>query len=165
MSDYQAASKRASYNNDMKLKQAESETWGGERTVFDFQPLLRVDPYEGSDTPCAYGQLVDQYYWENVPIDAATRKSHLDWVNNRELWSGTARYKQETIEFQPPSGWLGIRLPEPVPQSCSRAELTEYGPADFVTFVTEQRKKCGQPVLNPKEMAHVPSLNFAAYGF
>jgi hypothetical protein len=153
--------------NDARLRAAEEEAWGSQRTVFDFQPLLKVEGPNGNsgDTPCAYGQLADQYFWENMPIDAATRKSHLDWVNNRELWSGTARYKQETIEFNPPSGWLGIRPPEPVPQSCSFPMLTSYGPADFITFIPESRRKCGDPVMQPAEMAHVPRPNFAMFGF
>lgn len=150
---------------DDALRQAEKDAVGADRTVFDFEPLLRVDPFEGTDTPCSYGQLLDKYYWEDAPIDSQTRKSHLDWVNNRKEWSGTSRYKQETIELSIPSGWRGIRLPEPVPQSCDRAELTEYGPADLATFVTQQRRRCGDPVLAPKEMANVPALPFRSYGF
>ena len=150
---------------DAALREAEQEAINGGTTVFDVEPLLKVDPYNGQDTPCNYGSQVDKYYWEDSPITTQARQSHLDWVNNRKEWSGTARYKQETIEVSVPSGWQGIRLPEPVPQSCDRAELTEYGPADFATFVTEQRKKCGNPVLSASVMAHVPRLPFRAYGF
>lgn len=153
---------------DAALRKAEQETIGAERTIFDFEPLLRVDPFEGAhkgDTACAYGERLDKLYWEDAPIDAQARKSHSDWVNNRKEWSGTSRFKQETIEVSVPSGWRGIRLPEPVPQSCDRAELTEYGPADFAGFVTEQRKRCGAPVISATGMANVQRLPFKMFGF
>ena len=79
------------------------------------------------------------------------RKSHYEWVDNRRAWSGVSKYLQESIE--PVVNWRGIRLPEPTPQNCNRAELTEYGPADFTYFVTQQRLRTGDPVVNPKEMA------------
>lgn len=155
-------------NADAALKRAEMEAMGTDATIFDYEPLLQVEPYEGAsggDTPCNYGSQVDRRYWQDAPIDAQSRKSHLDWVNNRREWSGTARYKQEAIEVVVPSGWRGLRPPEPVPQSCDRGELTEYGPADFAEFVTSHRKKCDNPVLSARAMAHVPRLPFRAYGF
>ena len=110
--------------------------------------------------------------WDDMPIDAEIIKSHRTWVNNRRQWSGVSKYLQESIE--PTVNWIGIKPggigpPEPVPQSCSRAELTEYGPADFSQFITQERRRCGNPVVKPSEMDHSYQPggvgNFSMYGF
>ena len=121
------------------------------------------NPWEGHNGPCAYGERADKLLWEDMPIDPLITKSHRDWVANRQQWSATSTYLPESIE--PTLNWRGLRLPEPVPQSCARGELTEYGPADLNIFVTTQRRKCGNPVLAPQEQAHDFKLPFSAYGF
>ena len=75
---------------------------------------------------------MEDTYWNDMPIDSEIIKSHRAWVSNRRQWSGTSKYLQENIE--PTVDWIGIKPggigpPEPVPQNCARAQLTEYGPA------------------------------------
>ena len=155
-------SNRNSVAAEEALRAAETEATNG--TVWNMYPTF--DPgAHADDYPCGYGPQLDKLYWQDAPIDAQTRQSHLDWVNNRKQWSGTSSYLQESIEVVVPSGWIGLRTPEPVPQSCSRGEITEYGPADYAQFVTHERRTKGNPVLNPREMCHVKPLSFCAYGF
>jgi len=115
-----------------------------------------------------YGQEMEKLYWEDMPIDPEIVKSHKAWVDNRRQWSGTSKYLQESIE--PSVNWIGIKPggigpPEPVPQSCNNTQLTEYGPADFSVFVTQERRRCGNPVLNPAEMANEGARPYCMYGF
>lgn len=159
-----------SVKTDARLQEAERQNWGPSNsgTIKDIVPVLNIDPYEGRDGPCAYGQQTDNIYWEDMPIDSEIVKSHREWVSNRRQWSGVSKYLQESIE--PTPHWIGIKPggigpPEPVPQNCSRAELTEYGPADYEQFITSQRRRCGQPVTRPSEMAHEHALPFSFFGF
>ena len=161
---------RKSVKTDQKLKDAERQNWGpsSSGTIKDLNPIMNVDPWEGRDGSCAYGAEMDKIYWEDLPIDSEILKSHRQWVSNRGQWSGTSKYLQESIE--PTVDWRGIKPggrgpPEPIPQSCARAEITEYGPSDFATFVTQERRRCGDPVLRPLEMEHFDAPPFSYYGF
>ena len=119
---------------DAALQEAERQNWGPSTldVLKSAVPVLDYDPYEGKDGPCGYGQEMDKLYWEDMPIDTEIINSHKSWVSNRRQWSGVSKYLQESIE--PTVDWRGIKSgmrgpPEPIPQNCSRAELTEYGPA------------------------------------
>jgi len=152
-----------SVKTDSRLQDAEKQNWGPSH----HGPLFDVNPWEGKDA-CGYGTEMDQTYWNDMPIDSEIMESHKAWVSNRKEWSGTSKYLQESIE--PTVDWIGIKPggigpPEPVPQSCNREQLTEYGPSDFSTFITQQRRRCGNPVVKPSEMANEGALPFSYYGF
>ena len=157
------------------LNSAELQNWGPARsgTENDYSFSIGSDPWEGRNGTCGYGEEMDKLYVENAPVNEEIVKSHREWVDNRRAWSGVSKYLQESIPVV--TDWRGIRLPQPTPQSCSRAELTEYGPADFTYFVGTQTKKLYDPVLNPQEMAGMFRQNsvenggctsgFSMYGF
>lgn len=113
-------------------------------------PYRKPYPHDASNKYEAKLNYIEEH---NAPIPQAAVDSHNQWVTHRKPWSGNNRIKQAPIEAQPPSGWVGIRLPEPAPVNPLRArQLTEYGPADFEHFVTETRKRGGQPVYLPADM-------------
>ena len=162
---------RKSVKTDAGLRSAEIANFGNpvDDIMQRVPAMASYQPWEGRDGPCGYGEEVDKIYWEDMPIDSEIIESHNNWVNNRRQWSGTSKYLQESIE--PTVDWIGIKPggigpPEPIPQNCGRAEITEYGPADFETFITQQRRKCGNPIINPMEMAaEYRSNSFSSYGF
>ena len=146
---------------DENLREAERQNWGANRSgvIDDTIPLYNNGPYVGG---------TDKSYWEEMPIDNEIVKSHNEWVANRRKMAGVSRYKPESIE--PTTNWVGLKpggicMPEPVPQRSNRAELTEYGPADFQQNITSQRLRCGKPVTRPSEMANSHALPFNFYGF
>ena len=136
------------------LQESELSSWGRVREgpmSYDYSFYTTADPYENGG-PCNYGgEMWNRFVNEDAPVNEEIRKSHFEWVDNRRAWSGVSKYLQESIE--PVVNWRGIRLPDVVPQNCNRAELTEYGPADFTYFITQNRLKTGNPIVDPKEMA------------
>lgn len=150
--------------------------WGRAKggNSWDYLFYVDHDPYESQGGPCGYGEeLWNRFVNEDAPINTAIRESHDEWVSNRRAWSGVSKYLQDSIPVV--VDWRGIRTPEPTPQSCNRAELTEYGPADLEYWVTETRKRTGNPVISPKEMGGCfrqagtgvgcSNLPFSLYGF
>lgn len=139
-----------------KARLAEQELWNyglnrPSNLVEAYVHTTPADPYEDQGNPCGYGEhLWNQFINEDAPINSEIRQSHNEWVSNRRAWSGVSKYLQSDIETV--LDWRGIRTPEPVPQNCNRAELTEYGPADLYEWITETRKRTGNPVDTPKEM-------------
>ncbi len=136
-----------------QLNNAELENWGKIRSgpVAPNTGVFYEDPYKSWSGPCGYAEEMENYFVENVPVNESIKKSHNEWVSNRRAWSGVSKYLQESIPIV--TDWRGIRLPQPTPQSCNRAELTEYGPADYMYFVGSQTERLYDVVQTPKEMA------------
>lgn len=158
---------------EILLQDSELQNWGRTRagpigdTAFYFS-----DPYHGFNGPCGYNDDMNSTFVnQDAPVNDSIRQSHFEWVENRRAWSGTSKYLQEGVPIV--TDFRGIRWPQPTPQSCNRAELTEYGPADYMYFVGSQMQRLYDVVEDPKEMAgyyrpSVPSagqVDFSLYGF
>ena len=164
---------RTKVTTDDALREAERAAWGVAADPIGQMPtLLSADPFEGwGGGACTnvYTDAMNKLTWEDMPLDAEIVDSHRAWVDNRRTWSGISKYLQESLE--PVPDWIGIKPggigpPEPVPQYCGRAELTSWGPSDFVGFVTTQRRRCGNPIVSPEQMVTCSGTNgFAMYGF
>lgn len=135
------------------INDAEFQSWGPVREggMMDYVFSHSYDPWEGYDGPCGYNSHMRNLFVNAAPVNDSIVQSHMEWVDNNKPWSGTSANMQ--LAPVPVLNWRGLRLPQPVPQSCNRAELTEYGPGDLTYFVGSQVKKCDNPVLNPQEMA------------